>query len=112
MSKYLEELWNPSRKIRRFSNELTINLLNNTIIDKFEEKEEMSASSILEELATACTVASLLISGYQIARHLANYNEPDVQLYIIRILMMIPVPPRIFTDVDLLHCHLAFHSVQ
>ena len=42
-------------------------------------------------MATTCTVASLLISCYQIAMHLINYNEPYIQLYILRILMMIPV---------------------
>lgn len=46
---------------------------------------------IQDEVATTCTVASLLISGYQIVRHLSNYSEPHLQLYIIRILMMIPV---------------------
>ena len=51
----------------------------------------MSTLNIQDEVATTCTVASLLISGYQIARHLSNYNEPHLQLYIIRILMMIPV---------------------
>lgn len=44
-----------------------------------------------DEVATFCTVLSLLISGYQITRHLANYTEPALQLYIVRILMMIPV---------------------
>lgn len=47
--------------------------------------------AIQDEVATVCTVASLLISGYQIAMHLLHYNEPYLQLYIIRILMMIPV---------------------
>jgi len=46
---------------------------------------------IQDEVATTCTVASLLISGYQIVHHLSNYSEPHLQLYIIRILMMIPV---------------------
>ena len=49
---------------------------------------------IQDEVATTCTVASLLISGYQIVRHLSNYSEPHLQLYIIRILMMIPVSSR------------------
>ena len=44
-----------------------------------------------DQVASICTVASLLISGYQIAMHLLHYNEPFLQLYIIRILMMIPV---------------------
>ena len=46
---------------------------------------------IQDEMATTCMVASLLISGYQVAMHLLHYNEPHIQLYIIRILMMIPV---------------------
>ena len=58
--------------------------------------------SVREQIASLCTVLSLLISGSQICMHLANYNEPHLQLYIIRILMMIPVhiicisylPPR------------------
>ena len=51
----------------------------------------MSTLKMEDEVATMCTVASLLISGYQIANHLLNYNEPHLQLYIIRILMIIPV---------------------
>jgi len=30
------------------------------------------------EVATTCTVASLLISGYQIAMHLVHYTEPHL----------------------------------
>jgi hypothetical protein len=38
----------------------------------------MSASKLTDEVATTCTVASLLISGYQIAMHLVHYNEPHI----------------------------------
>ncbi|CDW91233.1 UNKNOWN [Stylonychia lemnae] len=51
----------------------------------------MRTLKIQDEVATACTIASLLISGYQIGCHLANYHEPSLQLYVIRILLMIPV---------------------
>jgi len=46
---------------------------------------------IEDDVASVCTIISLLISGYQIASHMASYTEPHLQLYIIRILMMIPV---------------------
>jgi len=38
-----------------------------------------------------CTLAALSISSYSILNHACNYNEPRLQLYIIRILMMVPV---------------------
>jgi hypothetical protein len=46
---------------------------------------------IEDDVASVCTILALMISGYQIARHIANYNEPHLQLYIIRILLMVPV---------------------
>lgn len=55
---------------------------------------------IQDEVATICTVASLMISGYQIAMHLLHYNEPYIQLYIIRILMMIPVLVPFLSDFE------------
>ena len=38
----------------------------------------MSSRNIADEVATTCTVASILISGYQIAMHLVHYNEPHI----------------------------------
>ena len=38
-----------------------------------------------------CTVLSCGIAGYQILQHLRFYNQPAIQLQIIRILTMIPV---------------------
>ena len=55
---------------------------------------------IQDEVTTICTVASLMISGYQIAMHLLHYNEPYIQLYIIRILMMIPVLVPFLSDFE------------
>jgi len=38
-----------------------------------------------------CTLLSCGIAGYQIVQHLRHYNQPAIQLQIIRILSMIPV---------------------
>lgn len=48
---------------------------------------------------------SLAVSTYQIMKHLLNYTEPHLQLYIIRILLMIPV---IFTSTYFYHFPLTF----
>ena len=66
----------------------------------------------LFEIATASTFLSVFISLHQIFRHLITYNEPHIQLYIIRILMMIPVTIVLIDVLDLFHCHLALHSIS
>lgn len=43
--------------------------------------------------ATVCTVTAVLLASYQIIQHLRHFNEPQIQLQIIRILMIIPVSP-------------------
>ena len=48
-------------------------------------------NAILESGAKACASLSIVISGVQIVRHLLHYTEPQLQLYIVRILMMIPI---------------------
>ena len=45
----------------------------------------------IEQVATVSTVCALVISGHQIIKHLTNFTEPNLQRYIIRILLMIPV---------------------
>jgi hypothetical protein len=52
------------------------------------------------QLPAICTLISLSISCFQISKHLLNYTEPHLQLYIIRILMMIPV-----SSIISLFCH-------
>lgn len=44
----------------------------------------------LEMIATIAVFASIVISGITIMRHLLNYTDPTQQLYIVRILLMIP----------------------
>lgn len=44
-----------------------------------------------EIFATICTLIAVFIAGYQIIQHLRHFNEPHVQLQIIRILVIIPV---------------------
>lgn len=44
----------------------------------------------LEIVATVAAALSILISWSTIMRHLLNYTDPKQQLYIVRILMMIP----------------------
>ena len=58
----------------------------------------MTANPPLEEgkepefyISTFSMVASLAISVYQITKHFNNYNEPALQLHIVRILLMVPV---------------------
>jgi predicted tellurium resistance membrane protein TerC len=50
--------------------------------------DEMSPSDMF---ATVCTALAVLLASYQIIQHLRHFNEPSVQLQIIRILVMIPV---------------------
>ncbi len=49
------------------------------------------AAEYIENLASLSTIAALLISGHQIYMHLTNYKLPGIQLFILRILFMIPV---------------------
>jgi uncharacterized membrane protein len=46
-------------------------------------------------VAGICALVATVISGYIIFKHLLHFNEPAVQLYIVRIIVMIPV--RSFT---------------
>jgi len=43
------------------------------------------------DLVTFFALVSLGISLFQICKHLGNYSEPSLQLYIIRILLITPV---------------------
>ena len=45
----------------------------------------------IDKFASYCTIIAVCIAGYQIIQHLRNYNEPQIQLQIIRILAIIPV---------------------
>ena len=38
-----------------------------------------------------CSLLALLLAGHQIFMHLSFFNEPKLQLYIVRILLMVPV---------------------
>lgn len=65
-----------------------------------------------DDIASTSTIMSLLISTYAIVSHLANYTEPQIQLYMIRILLMIPVTifqelASILIIVGLFHLQLA-----
>ena len=43
------------------------------------------------EFVYICTGTACAISGFTILGHLCHYNEPNLQKYIIRILLMIPI---------------------
>jgi hypothetical protein len=51
-------------------------------------------------IAGVCTAVSLFISGRMIWNHLRNYTEPRVQMYILRIILMIPVRYCLSFDFD------------
>ncbi len=57
--------------------------------------------SLSEALALLLLITGLLISLSQILRHLLYYTEPSLQLYIVRILWMLPVckPPPLSPQV-------------
>lgn len=42
-------------------------------------------------IAGISTVFSLLCAGYQITQHLTNFHEPKYQLYIVRIILLVPI---------------------
>ncbi|GMF36982.1 unnamed protein product [Phytophthora lilii] len=42
-------------------------------------------------LAAGCCVAASLLSAYNIVQHLAHYSRPQLQRYIVRILVVVPV---------------------
>lgn len=42
-------------------------------------------------LAFACCVVATLLSAYNIVQHLAHYSRPQLQRYIVRILVVVPV---------------------
>lgn len=50
-----------------------------------------SSASKGDIFGMVCTLLSCGIAGYQIVQHLRHYNQPAIQLQIIRILSMIPV---------------------
>lgn len=61
----------------------------------------------ISTLITLSTLVALVISGQQIYKHLTNYSEPKLQLYIIRILLMVPVNYSLFNfSIDLCYCYL------
>ena len=42
-----------------------------------------------------CSLIALVLASHQILMHLYFFNEPKLQLYIVRILLMVPVRKRI-----------------
>lgn len=42
-------------------------------------------------IAFICSTFSILCSGYQIIQHLINFHEPKFQLYIVRIILLVPI---------------------
>ena len=46
----------------------------------------------VNEIIAGCfVIGSIVLSASQIIKHLVYYNEPNLQFYIIRILLMLPV---------------------
>lgn len=42
-------------------------------------------------IAGFSTIFSLFCAGYQITQHLINFHEPKYQLYIVRIILLVPI---------------------
>ena len=55
---------------------------------------EWTYIELIDKFASVCTVIAVCIAGYQIIQHLRHFNEPQVQLQVIRILFIIPVSSR------------------
>ena len=51
--------------------------------------ESFSDSKIV--IALICSLFSLICAGYQITQHLINFHEPKYQLYIVRIILLVPI---------------------
>lgn len=41
--------------------------------------------------AFVCSIFSCLFGGYQIVQHLLNFHQPKYQLYIVRIILLVPI---------------------
>lgn len=69
---------------------------------------EWTYIELIDKFASVCTVIAVCIAGYQIIQHLRHFNEPQVQLQVIRILFIIPVScflETAFTFIlDLIQC--------
>ena len=72
---------------------------------------EWAYIELIDEFASVCTVISVCIAGYQIIQHIRHFNEPQIQLQIIRILAIIPVSAlRTNTrHLGILNFYLVFH---
>ena len=42
-------------------------------------------------IAFICSLFSIFCAGYQIIQHLINFHEPKFQLYIVRIILLVPI---------------------
>ena len=49
-------------------------------------QDELLIASVFVSMAIIC-------SFYQIIKHLMNFHEPKLQLYIVRIILIVPVSP-------------------
>jgi hypothetical protein len=43
------------------------------------------------QIGGICMLLALILAGHQILMHLYFFNQPKLQLYIVRILLMVPV---------------------
>jgi len=69
----------------------------------------MSSIIIVNEfgiIGGICSLIALLLAGHQIFMHLYFFKEPKFQLYIVRILLMVPV--KTFVNIDLLNPIMVF----
>ncbi len=64
------------------------------ITDKIIEQAENISLFIFNEygaIGGICSFIALILATHQILMHLYFFNEPKLQLYIVRILLMVPV---------------------
>ena len=63
-----------------------------------ESTMDMNIWGTLFVLATCFTILSLVVSIHSIAKHLEHFNAPRYQLYICRLLLMVPIYVGIFVN--------------
>lgn len=82
-------------------------VVNEVIAKAQQHADQMGPTDIF---ASICTLTACVIAGYQMIQHLRHFNEPQVQLQVIRILMIIPVSRQTTDFVQgILHRHLVLY---
>eukprot|EP00820_Chromera_velia_P023745 Cvel_32290.t1-p1 / transcript=Cvel_32290.t1 / gene=Cvel_32290 / organism=Chromera_velia_CCMP2878 / gene_product=Transmembrane protein 184A, putative / transcript_product=Transmembrane protein 184A, putative / location=Cvel_scaffold4992:926-1978(-) / protein_length=351 / sequence_SO=supercontig / SO=protein_coding / is_pseudo=false len=56
-----------------------------------EEGETFVDTPVAVLVAVACALAALVISSYHIATHLISFSKPELQKYIVRIILIVPM---------------------